>query len=76
MHRSLTECKTRRSVWSLGERVHRLPSTMIFKVLWVIDHEVGRTFRLSRVEGLEWKFVENSKRAGEVFMTKLKREKG
>lgn len=69
-------CKTRRSVWSLGERVYRLPSTMIFKVLWVIDHEAGRTFRLSRVEGLEWKSVENSKRASEVFMTKLKREKG
>lgn len=49
---------------------------MIFKVLWAIDHEAGRTFRLSRVEGLEWKSVENSKRVGEVFMTKLKREKG
>lgn len=74
MCRSLTECKIRRSVWSLGERVHRLPSTMIFKVLCVIDHKAGRTFRLRRVEGLEWKSVENSERTDQVFMINLKRE--
>lgn len=75
MCRSLTECKTRRSVWSLGERVHRLPSTVIFKVLCVIDHKAGRTSRLRRAEGLEQKSVENSEGADEVFMINLKRKK-